>query len=366
MIQEFESVNGMWNCAVREVHKLGSPRESRAGASKEIVGWAGKLVNADANVLVSEVRRMDPAYACAELLWYLSGESSVEMLCRYAPSYKRFANPQESTGHAMGAYGNRIVRQSAFVESKERANKRLARPAHGLEDQIHGVIELMRLEPNTRRALVSLWDGRDLVESIVGEWNDVPCTIALQFIQSNDEKSGDLGPKLDCVTYMRSNDVWLGMPYDVFCFTSIQALIAHRLYLRVGSYTHCVGSLHLYDKDEVKVLDFDESVPRLKPEIGTKTPGRFFNGYDPRGDYGSSREWNVKDALHLEQITADPSLGAVRVFAPGNPIGDAGEVCAARLTNKMNEAAGSGLLVRPSNRVSPALRAAWDLKYVID
>jgi len=48
---------------------------------------------------------------------------------------------------------------------------------------------------------------------------------------------------------MRSNDVYLGLPHDIFVFTMLQEMIARSLGLEVGFYQHMVGHLHLYDCD---------------------------------------------------------------------------------------------------------------------
>ena len=48
---------------------------------------------------------------------------------------------------------------------------------------------------------------------------------------------------------MRSNDVWWGLPYDVFQFTQLQLTLARLLDVAPGEYTHMVGSLHAYERD---------------------------------------------------------------------------------------------------------------------
>ena len=55
---------------------------------------------------------------------------------------------------------------------------------------------------------------------------------------------------------MRSNDVYRGFPGDVFAFTFLQELVARTLGLEIGTYSHFVGSLHLYDTDEEKARDY--------------------------------------------------------------------------------------------------------------
>ena len=52
-------------------------------------------------------------------------------------------------------------------------------------------------------------------------------------------------------TYMRSNDIWMGFPYDVFQFTAMQILLSMQLGVELGTYTHISGSLHLYERDLV-------------------------------------------------------------------------------------------------------------------
>src|SRR5260370_41880706 len=54
---------------------------------------------------------------------------------------------------------------------------------------------------------------------------------------------------------MRSNDAWLGLPYDVFTFTRIQAYVAAAVGVEPGRYTHTVGSLHLYERDWERAED---------------------------------------------------------------------------------------------------------------
>jgi thymidylate synthase len=68
---------------------------------------------------------------------------------------------------------------------------------------------------------------------------DAPCACTLQFFIRDD--------RLHLITYMRSNDVVWGLPYDVFLFTMLQELLSRELSRPLGTYTHIVGSLHLYD-----------------------------------------------------------------------------------------------------------------------
>src|SRR5690606_23131635 len=50
---------------------------------------------------------------------------------------------------------------------------------------------------------------------------DYPCTIAMWF--------GFNGPVLNMFVFMRSSDVWLGLPYDIFNFSMVAYLVCGHL-----------------------------------------------------------------------------------------------------------------------------------------
>src|SRR5213595_1649095 len=74
--------------------------------------------------------------------------------------------------------------------------------------------------------------------------------------------------KLELHTHMRANDVWLGVPYDVFAFTQLQQSVARALHRQVGQYVHHATSLHLYERDleraaKLQMTDPDAGEPPL-------------------------------------------------------------------------------------------------------
>ena len=91
--------------------------------------------------------------------------------------------------------------------------------------------------------MIHIKQARDV---LVNPTKDLNCTVCLQFFISEG--------KLYMTTYMRSNDLWMGFPNDVFQFTCIQIYLAMKLNLQLGTYTHVAGSLHLYERDYEKSL----------------------------------------------------------------------------------------------------------------
>lgn len=56
--------------------------------------------------------------------------------------------------------------------------------------------------------------------------------------------------KLEWTQVMRSNDLVLGLPYNLVQFTSMQEILASWLNVDVGSYNHISDSLHIYTEKE--------------------------------------------------------------------------------------------------------------------
>jgi thymidylate synthase len=169
----------------------------------------------------------------------LVGEFNVpELFTDRVPKFAQFMDE----GVLWGAYGQR---------------------SHGA---LGGVVHLLRRDPDSRQAVVTFFDHhRDLDR----EKLDIPCTISAQFLL-RERATGEnpLAPAyLDLGISMRSNDLWLGTPYDFVQFAILQATVAQLLGARVGRYYHRVGSLHLYDRDVQKSrgLRFEHAMPMPLP-----------------------------------------------------------------------------------------------------
>lgn len=110
-------------------------------------------------------------------------------------------------------------------------------------DQVAQVIYTLKRDPYSRRAVINF----NVSNPERFETKDEICAIALVF----ELRDG----KLDCTGIMRSNDVWLGTPYDVVFFTELQKHIANELGVGYGKYTHFAVSLHAYEKDIDRVRE---------------------------------------------------------------------------------------------------------------
>lgn len=125
-------------------------------------------------------------------------------------------------------------------------------------DQVAQVIDTLKRDPCSRRAVIDF----DVPNPERFETKDEIRAIALVF----ELRDG----KLDCTGIMRSDDVWLGTPYDVVFFTELQKHIANELGVGYGKYTHSAVSLHAYEKDVDRVREVwcrKQAAPHLKLDI---------------------------------------------------------------------------------------------------
>lgn len=232
-----ESLDDLLRVAIEAVLERGDAVSPTKGPNRELRGVTLQLTNPRARLSRSESRGRIFS-ALGELIWYLSGSHETDQVAHYIPKYRDY----DEDGIIFGGYGPRL---------------------RGESDQLARVIRLLRERPATRRAVIQLFDSTDLNE----KHQDVPCTCTLQFFSRNEH--------LDLVVYMRSNDVYIGLPHDVFCFTMIQELVARSVGVEVGQYIHMAGSLHLYDENAAAALRFLEEgfhTPTAMPPMTGRDP----------------------------------------------------------------------------------------------
>lgn len=189
-------------------------RNATRGDNTELVGVLLELRNARARLSRTETRGK-PFSCLGELLWYLSRDNRLDFITNYIPRYEAESEDKETV---YGGYGPRIFDQRGH-------------------DQLQNVMDLLEKNPGSRRAVIQIFNAEDIDR----RHREVPCTCTLQFLARDG--------KLHMLTNMRSNDVYKGLPHDVFCFTMLQEIVARALGLNLGLYKHFAGSLHLYDID---------------------------------------------------------------------------------------------------------------------
>jgi thymidylate synthase len=207
-----ETLDDLMHSVIEEIQKHGERIQPTKGEAVELTGVSLEVTNPRARLSRTETRGK-PFSCLGELCWYLSKTNDLDFILYYIRAYKQYADGDK----IFGGYGPRLF------------------DFRGL-NQLASVTGILKKKPQSRQAVIQLFDAQDIVE----EHKDIPCTCTLQFMIRRD--------KLHMFTNMRSNDAWLGLSHDVFCFTMLQEILARSLGVELGTYKQAVGSLHLYAK----------------------------------------------------------------------------------------------------------------------
>lgn len=203
------------------VNQAASMKSRDGDVRGEIINAVTVLSNPTNNIMKNDVRKLSMKYAIGEMLWYMSGKPLLKEIQKYGRGWDRMSDDGETVN---SNYGWCIKKKYGF-------------------DQYKYVKDLLMRDSQTRQAVIHIKEPRNTLENPT---KDLNCTVCLQFFV----REG----KLYMTTYMRSNDLWMGFPYDVFQFTCLQVLLSMELGLELGTYTHIAGSLHLYKRDYEKSL----------------------------------------------------------------------------------------------------------------
>jgi len=202
----------------------------------EWIGTTLYLEEATNFVVASKYRNMSIAYANGELYWYLKKTNSVNDFPQglQAAKAKWYSIAHMSSYQKPNAYGVYDDCESAIINSNygHKIHK-----FYGF-DQFQYVLETLRKNPESRQAIIHIKDPVDYTRH---PDKDVPCTLTIQYLLRDN--------KLNSITTMRSNDIWNGLPYDLYTFGHYQVKLAGALGVNVGSMVHNVGSLHFYKRD---------------------------------------------------------------------------------------------------------------------
>lgn len=205
---------------VEHVVRHGRRRDARGMKTYDAGTVTLRLEHIDHSLPLGVGRNLNRMIGAAEALQLIGGFSEPALLFAASGNFRRYV---EDDGRFWGAYGERIG------------------------DQLAAVLGKIESDRDTRQAVVTLWNPA--LDNVLGR-RDYPCTVALNFTLTPDDR-------LEMRTLMRSQDVWLGTPYDVMQFTQLQWTVARLLGAGLyrsqssivpGAYEHTTWSTHIYEQ----------------------------------------------------------------------------------------------------------------------
>lgn len=217
----FTDINDAIPGLFSELLEHGRKVPSRNGDTLELAFTGISLRDGATREILVPGRKHNLAAQIAETMWVLSGRNDIEWLSRYLP---RAVDYSDDGKVWRGGYGKRI------------RNFGVEYTGDGI-DQMEHVIDLLRATPDTRQAIIEIYDPN--IDVHPGK--DIPCNDTLHFLARDGV--------LDLHIFVRSNDMmwgWSGI--NVFEWSSLLEVVAGMVDMEVGALHFSVSSFHLYDK----------------------------------------------------------------------------------------------------------------------
>lgn len=207
--------NGEWDKdqKVRTRWEDGTPAYTKSVISKQIT-----FDNSEVPILTT--KKVAWKSAIHELLWFYVKRTSD---CAYLDEnnvtiWKEWTSANNNIGKAYGYQLGKPI----MLKGK-------------ITNQVHHLIEELMTNPASRRHVISLWNIDDLDQMAL-----YPCVWNNQWLV----KQG----KLHLIVQIRSNDLALGNPFNVFQYYVLQRMMSQVTGYKLGTLTFNINDLHIYER----------------------------------------------------------------------------------------------------------------------
>ena len=223
---------------LRHIRTEGVFKGDRTGTGTESVFGYQMRIDLGAGFPLLTTKKLHLKSIIHELLWFLTGDTNVKALNDEGVTI--WDDWADENGELGPVYGHQWRSWPAT-------------DGRGI-DQIAGVIESIKTDPNSRRHIVSAWNPADVEKMALP-----PCHCLFQFYV--------LDGHLSCQLYQRSADVFLGVPFNIASYALLTIMVAQVTDLQPGDFVHTFGDAHLY-ANHIEQADIQLSrQPRTLPTM---------------------------------------------------------------------------------------------------
>ncbi|OIM79075.1 thymidylate synthase [Oenococcus oeni] len=212
----------------------------------------------------------------SELLWFLRGDNNIRFLLQHHNHiwdewpFKKWVESNEYKGPDMTDFGLRTQKDPIFAEQYKEQKKifvdRILNDDEfskkfgtigdvygklwrhwpnanddGSVDQITRLINEIKVNPNSRRLILTAWDPETTPFATLPS-----CHVMSQFYV--------VDGKISLQMYQRSADYFLGVPFNIASYSLLLSMVAAQTGLEVGEFIHTIGDAHIYNNhvDQIK------------------------------------------------------------------------------------------------------------------
>lgn len=202
---------------LRHIRDQGTRKEDRTGTGTiSVFGYQLRCDLEEGFPLVT-TKKIHLKSVIHELLWFLRGETNIRYLSDNG--VKIWDEWADERGELGPVYGKQW-RSWPTADGKS-------------VDQISWVLNELRTNPDSRRLVVSAWNAGEIEKMALP-----PCHTLFQFYV--------VEGRLSCQLYMRSADIFLGVPFNIASYSLLTQMMARDVGLEVGDFVITFGDAHLY------------------------------------------------------------------------------------------------------------------------
>lgn len=223
---------------LRLVLESGKPKSDRTGTGTLSVFGAQTRFDLAEGFPLLTTKKVHLKSIIYELLWFLRGDTNIKFLKEHGVTiWDEWADAEGNLGPVYGAQWCKW------------------RTADGREiNQIDGVIEQIKRNPDSRRLMVSAWNVAE-----IDRMKLPPCHALFQFFVQDGA--------LSCQLYQRSADLFLGVPFNIASYALLTMMVAQVCGLKPGEFVHTFGDLHLYSNHLEQTREQLKREPRALPKM---------------------------------------------------------------------------------------------------
>ncbi|WP_430251439.1 thymidylate synthase [Neorhizobium sp. DAR64860/K0K1] len=253
---------------LRHVMETGADRGDRTGTGTRSVFGYQMRFDLNEGFPVLTTKKLHLRSIIHELLWFLKGETNIAYLKENGVSiWDEWADEKGDLGPVYGYQW-----------------RSWPTPDGGHVDQIANLIENLKVNPNSRRHIVTAWNPAQVDDMALP-----PCHCLFQFYVSEG--------RLSCQLYQRSADIFLGVPFNIASYALLTMMVAQVTGLKLGDFVHTLGDAHIYsdhfEQAQLQMTREPKPLPtlRINPDVKDIFSFRF-------------------EDFALENYVADPSIKA--------------------------------------------------------
>lgn len=234
---------------LRQVLNDGIDREDRTGVGTRSLFGLQMRFDLQEGFPAVTTKKLAWKAVVSELLWFIEGSGDERRLAEINSSpttiwtanaeaeyWKPKAKFEGDLGRVYGVQWRHWRKYDEMLVMGDAHNKdgykRIA-VDRGEIDQLAGLIEGIKNDPNGRRHILTAWNVAELDQMALP-----PCHCFAQFFVHNG--------KLSCQMYQRSADLFLGVPFNIASYALLTHMIAQVCDLNVGELIMTFGDAHIY------------------------------------------------------------------------------------------------------------------------